>query len=299
MSALQNALDAPASAPASAVVASVTAPAPIETSTGDSNTNVNDYVEVSGKIPPAAPKPAEAPGKYKDLTAANQGYDELYKMYTNAAGRTANTVDKLEQTLTNLPTLIAQALAAQQPKAPESPKPIETKPADNAIAAKFDYDVLSDPDRFNQVFEARLQALQPKAPALDEAKLLDGLSGKLDQLVESRLAAREEATLRARADAEIKELVGQGNDQALIEAAVLYGIKNGKNSVNESWKFFQQKFPQVFATQKAESIVGEIAGQRQQLPRELGNGVSIDPADGLRNAFSAVRNHKFASNELI
>lgn len=296
MSALQNALDAPASAP---VPAAPPAAAPIETNTGDANITVNDYVEVSGKIPPAPPKPVEPAGKYNDLAAANKGYDELYKMYTNAAGRTANTVDKLEQTLNNLPTLLAQALSAQQQaKAVEPQKPIETRPADNT-PAKFDYDVLSDPDRFNQVFEARLQALTPKAPALDEAKLLDGLSGRLDQLVESRLAAREEAMLRARADAEVKELVGQGNDQALVEAAVLYGIKNGKSTVSDSWKFFQQKFPQVFAAQKAESIIGEVAGQRQQLPRELGNGVSVDQADGLRSAFAAVRNHKFASQELL
>lgn len=302
---LQNALDntAPASAPAP------TAPAPVNTSaapdnqgSSDPNTQINDFIEVDGRRPapqPAPAKPAEAPGKYQDLSAANKGYDELYKLYTQGAARTANTVEKLEKVLSDLPNQLAQLIT--QPKAQASAPPASTPapPTQPASRFKFTIDELADPDALARSLDQQINSILPQQQAVDPNKLVEGLAPKIGEIIQQQLAAREEAALRSRAEADIKQLVDSGADAGLVQAAVVYGIQNGKNSVLDSWRLFQNKYPLLFAEQKAENVMGELAGQRQAVPRELGNGVNVQLGDSLRTEFDKVRKWKSPSSELM
>jgi hypothetical protein len=299
---LQTALEP--SAPVS-VPAPVAAPQPMNTGVqqvedASPNTQVNDFIEVDGRRPtpqPAPAKPADT-GKYQDLLAANKGYDELYKLYTQGAARTANTVEKLEKVLTDLPTQLAQLLAQQKPTV----APTAQAPQQPASRFKFTIDELADPDALAASMERQFSPLLGQNQnQLDPNKLVEGLAPKIGEIIQQQLAAREEAGLRSRAEADVKALVDAGNDAGLVQAAVAYAINSDKNvsSVPQAWKIFQNKFPQMFAAQKAEDIMGEMAGQRQQVPRDLGAGVNVVNADGLRNAFDGVRKYKFASQEFL
>lgn len=301
---LQTALEPSAPAPAP-----VATPQPAQVNTGvqeaqnvDANTQINDFIEVDGRRP--APQPAAKPaetGKYQDLSAANKGYDELYKLYTQGAARTANTVDKLEKALTDLPTQLAQLLTKQTQPATPTPQPV-AQPQQQASRFKFNIDELADPDALAASLDRQLSPLLGQSQAqLDPNKLVEGLAPRIGEIIQQQLAAREEAALRSRAEADIKALTDAGNDAGLVQAAVAYAINTNKNvsSVPEAWKIFQAKFPQVFAQQKAEDIMGEMAGQRQQVPRDLGAGVNVANGDALRTAFDSVRKHKFASQEFL
>lgn len=293
---------APAPIPQSAPVAPVSTSVPQQQELSDPNTQTNDFIEVDGRRPPT-PTPAIAPkvdGKYKDLDSANKGYAEMMQMYSQATGRTANTVEKLQQALADLPTQLAQLIAQQlQPKAAAAPAP--TPQQQQASRFKFSIDELSDPDMLATSLERQLTPLLGQQPQFDQGKLVEGLAPKIGEIIQQQLAAREEAQLRTRAESEVKALVDAGNDAGLVQAAVAYAINQDKNvsSVAQAWKIFQNKFPQMFAAQKAEDIMGELAGQRQQVPRDLGAGVNVVNADSLRTAFDGVRKYKFASQEFL
>lgn len=303
---LQTALDttAPAPAPVVPVQPAVANTGVQEANAGsnDPNTQINDFVEVDGRRPPA-PTPAPAPkveGKYRDLETANKSYEELMKLYSAATGRTANTVEKLEKALTDLPTQLAQLLTKQTQPAAPTPQP--AVPQQPASRFKFNIDELADPDALAASLDRQLSPLLGQSQAqLDPNKLVEGLAPKIGEIIQQQLAAREEAALRTRAEADMKALVDAGNDPGLVQAAVAYAINQNKNvaSVTDAWKLFQSKFPQMFAQQKAEDIMGELAGQRQQVPRDLGAGVNVVNGDSLRSAFDNVRKYKFASQEFL
>lgn len=311
MSVLESSLNAPAPA------ATPNPAPPAVENTGTTNTEVAGYTEVQGGKPTVS-EPAKEPGsqqsgdagKYKNLEDANKGYNELYKMWTEGAGKTKNAVEKLEKVLTDLPThlgnqlgqIIAQNLASLQQKSAEPVKPSE--PAhENGTNTLFQFssDDLVDPNSLAQNLSRQFLALQAKqqTQAVDPAKLVEAAAPQFVELIDRAITQREQKVLKNRAESDIQELIDAGNDPALVKAAVVYGVENGKNSVQDSWRLFQSKYPVLFANKKAEDIIGEAAGQRSAVPRELGSGVNAVDANALRSQFQKVANYKFLSDEFI
>lgn len=310
MSALENSLNTPAPA------ATPNQAPPAMESTESPNTEVSGFTEIQGGKPVANEPVKEQgsqqgeSGKYKTLEDANKGYAELYKMWTEGAGKTKNAVEKLEKVLNDLPTslgtqlgqIIAQNLAGLHPKQADTAKTPEPSHDNEANTLfQFSHEDLVDPNALAKNLSHQFLALQAKqqSPVMEPEKIIEAAAPKLTELVERAIAQRESNALKNRAEADIKDLIDAGHDPALVEAAVVYGVKSGKNSVPEAWKFFQTKYPVLFANKKAEDIIGEAAGQRTAVPREIGAGVNAVDANALRSQFQRVVSHRSASDEFL
>ena len=260
-----------------------------------------------GDQTPTPKKDSYSRDKFKTPDAVYDAYDELFTKSFSSIGETKNKTEEIAKTLADLPnqlaSKLAETLASLQPKPPQNvePPPKTDNGEEQFGGLKFSADEMLDPDAFSNSMTRQLAAAFKQRPVqtFDEAKFATAMQEKFAQTVDQKFAERETAQAQARVQTEIQELVQAGNSQELVDLAVLYGVKNKSNSVKEAWNGFQIAYPTLFQRENANNIIADAAGQRIDVPRDLGSGAKLQVDDAIHQRISRALRTVTPTEELL
>ena len=270
-------------------------------------------VAPAAPIPPSAPAPILAAGTITEIPTPESGdfitikggppVPESAASLPQAAkpdplAVMQETNLRLLEAIQNLQKSFSERSAGELPvKTPPPVAASATTPVQSdEFGFKFSSDDLLDAESLSRTATAQFKAWQTAQtkPNGQTAFSPEQLAKTVTTIIEQR----ENAARETQAKTEIDALVSAGNDADLVRAAVVYGLSGGAQNVGQAWSLFQKKFPALFASGKAEQIIGDAIGNRVDVPKDLGTSAKQLDANALRQTMARVTSRKFASDFL-